>query len=205
MTAGLDGVRTLGPGDAPHVVDVLSEAFFDYPVMRFVLGSEAEDYRSRLGTFVGFAVRARVLREEVLLGIGDRGDLRGAALVSWPSRESPPELGELRERVWMELGPAARSRYEAFGVATARFGVDVPHIHLNMIGVRRAERGEGLGGRLIERVHRLSAEDTVSKGVTLTTEDEGNVALYEHLGYELVGRETAAPGLTTWGFFRPDP
>lgn len=107
--------------------------------------------------------------------------------------------------MWAELGSAARARYEAFGAAAARFDVDLPHIHLNMVGVRRAERGRGLGRRLIERVHRLSEEDPGSNGVTLTTEDEANLALYEHLGYELVGRETVAPRLTTWGFSRADP
>lgn len=148
---------------------------------------------------------ARVFRDEILLGIGDPANLGGAALVSRRGGpESPPDLGELRERVWAELGASARARYEAFSAASSRFQVDVPHIHLNMIGVRSRARGMGLGRRLIERVHVLSREDPASEGVTLTTEDEANVALYEHLGYELVGRATVAPELTTWGFFRPD-
>jgi GNAT superfamily N-acetyltransferase len=73
-----------------------------------------------------------------------------------------------------------------------------------MIGVRGRAQGEGLGRLLIEHVHSLSHEDSESEGVTLTTEDSANVSLYEHLGYEVVGKVVVAPELTTWGFFRPD-
>ncbi len=198
-------ILRLGEGDVPEIVDVLCEAFFDYPVMRFVLGPERADYSPKLGALINFFAMARVLRGETLLGIGERTDLDGAALVSrFTGRVSPPELDDLREQVWAELGTAARARYEAFGAACAPFQVDVPHIHLNMIGVRRRARGKGLGRRLIEHVHLLSQNDAESEGVTLNTEDAGNIPLYEHLGYKVLGHATVAPELETWGFFRPD-
>jgi hypothetical protein len=85
---------------------------------------------------------ARVFREETLLGIGDRPHLEAAALVSRPSRRATPTaLGDLRALVWAELGTAARARYDAFGVACAQFQIAVPHLHLNMIGVRRQAQG----------------------------------------------------------------
>ena len=197
-------VRELGREDVSEVVDLLCESFFDYPVMRFVLGG-GEGYEKRLETLVHFFVMARVLRGEVMLGIGDPGTLSAAALVSRPSGSaSPPELADLREKVWAELGTSARSRYEAFGAACAAFDVDVPHIHLNMLGVRGRAQGGGLGGRLIQYVHAMSGADPESEGVSLTTEDEANVSLYEHSGYRVVGSTTVAPELKTWGFFRPD-
>ena len=198
-------VVKLGEVDVGEVVGVLCESFFDYPAMRFVLGSETQHYEKKLETLVHFFVMARVLRGEVLLGIGGSGGLSAAALVSRPTGpESPPALGDLREKVWAELGTSARDRYEAFGTATAPFQFEAPHLHLNMVGVRRGAQGEGLGRRLIEHVHALSREDSQSEGVTLTTEDPANVSLYEYLGYEVVGQAVVAPELTTWGFFRPD-
>jgi ribosomal protein S18 acetylase RimI-like enzyme len=113
-------------------------------------------------------------------------------------------LSDLREQVWADLGSSARARYETFGAASAQFQVDVPHIHLSMIGVRRRARGVGLGRSLIEHVHRLSRNDIESEGVTLNTEKAVNVSLYEHFGYKLVSHATVAPGLETWSFFRPD-
>ena len=201
----LEIVFRLSGNDAAQVVDVLSEAFFDYPVMRFVLGADAVDYEQRVRTLVHYFVEARVLRGEVLLGIGHRESLNGAALVSRPGGPpGPPELGDLRERVWAELGPSARARYDSFAAACAPFELETPHIHLNMIGVRGAAKGKGLGRRLIEHVHLMSREDVASEGVTLTTEDEGNVPRYQHFGYEIVGHTTVGWGLKSWGFFRPD-
>ena len=60
-------------------------------------------------------------------------------------------------------------------------------------------------GEVDGKVIQLGSDDVREVvGVTLTTEDQANVSLYEHLGYEVVGQETVAPELRTWGFFRPD-
>lgn len=200
----MGSIHTLDASDVPEVVDVLCESFFDYPVMRYVVGP-AEDYSERLYTLVHFFVMARVFRGETMLAIGDRGDLDGVALASLPGRsEVPPELRELRDEVWERLGDSARSRYEAFGAATGHFEVDAPHIHLNMIAVRIPRQGAGFGRMLLEGVHRLSLEDSTSSGVTLTTENPANVTLYEHFGYEVVGHAHVASELESWGFFRPE-
>jgi len=189
----------------PRVVDVLHESFHDYPVMHFVLGSRGDDYDERLRTLIHYFVMARVFRGEVLLGASDGEELRGVALVSRPGGpRPPPELYELRTVVWAELGPDAEARYGAFGDACSPFQVDTPHLHLNMIGVRDAARGTGVGRDLLEAVHHLSAADPDSSGVSLTTENPKNVTLYEHFGYEIVGESVVGPQLTTWGFFRPD-
>ncbi len=198
-------VLTLGEGHAPEVTRVLCEAFHDYPVMRYVIGEGYDDYDRRLNTLVHFFVMARLLRNEALLGTMDDKDLAAAALVSYPGRgKTPAELMTIRDKVWDELGPESRSRYEAFGSACAPFDVEVPHIHLNMIGVSRAAQGCGLGRSLMDHVHLMSQEDASSQGVTLTTEDPANVPLYEHFGYRVVGHATLSPTLETWGFFRPD-
>lgn len=192
-------------GRVAEATDVLVEAFADYPVMRWVLGAPGDGYPARLRTLVGFFVQARALRSEPVLGIADGTGLAAAALVSYPGRrENPPELYELRDRVWRDLGDSARERYEAFSAACAPLIVDGPHIHLNMIGVRSSARGRGLGRQLIERVHAMSKADPGSTGVTLTTEDPTNVPLYEHLGYRVLGHAVVAHGLETWAFFRPD-
>lgn len=198
-------VHRLEPSAVPEVVDVLHESFYDYPVMRFVLGPKPE-YAERLRTLIHFFVMARVFRQEVMLGVPGAAGLRGAALISRPDGP-PPEAGfhELRTRVWEELGHDAEARYAAFGEACAPFQLDMPHLHLNMIGVRKEAQGTGVGRRLLAAVHDLSRADARSGGVTLTTEDPGNVSLYQHFGYEVVGETVVGPELTTWGFYRADP
>jgi hypothetical protein len=48
----------------------------------------------------------------------------------------------------------------------------------------------------------MSERDAVSAGVSLTTEDPKNVALYQHFGYEVVAHDLVAGKLETWLFFR---
>ncbi len=74
-------VEVLDPADVADVVSVLCETFADAPVMRFVLGSSGR-FTARLEKLVTFFVRARVLRDEVLLGIRSPRGLDAAALVS---------------------------------------------------------------------------------------------------------------------------
>jgi GNAT superfamily N-acetyltransferase len=196
-------VTKLSSDQTEDVVTVLCDAFQDYPVMRYVLGPDG-DYDRRLRTLIGFFVSARVYRNEPVLGVYDRsGMLAATALMSIPDeREAPEALATRREQVWAELGAAERARYEAYGVACARFTVASPHYHLNMIGVRRSHVGRGLARRLLEAVHRLSDADSGSSGVSLTTETEQNLPLYEYFGYRRIGHAVLGDELQTWGFFR---
>jgi GNAT superfamily N-acetyltransferase len=187
------------------VVDVLCEAFRDYPVMRFVLGQDdGPDRAERLRQLVHFFVMARALRGEPLLGIREGDELVAAAIMSFPDGgASPPELAALRDALWHRLGPEARSRYERCGEVWQELGVTVPHVHLNMIGVRRGHQGRGLARRLLEEAQEISRSTSGSQGVTLTTEDTRNVSVYEHVGYHVVGHARIAPELETWAMFRP--
>lgn len=199
-----DAPRLLdGRATADDVVRVLCEAFADYPVMRYVLGREGA-YPERLRILIGFFHGARVLRDDAILGISDGRELCGVALCSLPDRVAPPELDLLRDRTWAALGADARARYDDCVRAWESTGVDEPNIHVNMVAVVPDRQGRGLARALLERVHAMSRERADSRGVTLSTESERNVALYRHLGYQVVGQATIAPGLETWDFFRPD-
>ena len=195
-------VDDLARPDLPEVVDVLMDAFGAYPVLRFVLGPRAGE-RAALGRLVTYFATARVLRREPMLGVREGGRLLGVALLSSPASATPPELEALRSRLWAELGPPAEARYERYGRAASTFTPEGPHVHLNMLGVRTEAQGTGLGRALLEAVHARAAADTDVGGVSLATEVRGNVSLYRHFGYEVLGRVDVAPGLTTWSMFRP--
>jgi GNAT superfamily N-acetyltransferase len=187
----------------PQAADVLSEAFFNYPVMKYVLG-EKEDYDIRLRKLVSYFVSARVLRKEPLLGIyNSENKLVAAAAVTLPGEiPSPPELFKLRDELWAELGSEEKARYENYG--NAAFGL-LPkelHHHLNMIGVRNAYQGKGLARLLINAVEELVLELPFSTGVSLNTEVESNANFYLHLGFELLDKSHVDENLVTWGFFK---
>lgn len=197
-------VQILSAAHAADIVSVLGEAFHDYPVMRFVLGS-APNYDRRLHALVHLFVAGRVLRDEPLLGVHDTsGGLIGAAIMSLPGQgEAPLTLVARRESTWAELGNAERQRYEAYGAACQPFAVTDRHHHLNMIGVRRSAGGTGLGRKLLDAVHDLAARDPDSAGVSLATERPANVELYRHFGYRVIGQARVGDGLETWALFRP--
>ena len=192
------------PSTAPVVVDVMCDAFRDYPVMRFVLGNAIEGPDDpRLRALVGLFVRARELRGEPMFALLEGDRAVGAATGTLPGTRPPSEaFVQLRERVWSELGPEPRARYEAFATAGEPFYPREPHHHLNMLGVRRSHAGRGLARPLLEAVHALADADPNSTGVTLSTEDPKNVPLYEHFGYVVQGHVAVGDGLESWVFCR---
>ncbi len=197
-------VSILSPLQAQEAVDVLCDAFSSYPVMRYVIGPPGPDFERRLRTLLDFFVAARFLGNDLVLSC-DAGDgvIAGVATVTLPGGGDPPEeLAQRRKAVWRRLGEGARMRYEAQGEALREFELDQPHYHLNLIGVRPSHRGRGLGRRLLEEVHRRSARDPVSCGVTLNTEDPLNVALYQRFGYRVLGHAHVSGELESWYMFR---
>lgn len=194
-------VRQLRPRDAASIVDVLCEAFHDYPVMRFVLGAE-DDYAERLRTLIGLFVAARALNDDVMLGIHDRDRLVAVVTTSNPATPAHPDFADVRDAVWQRLGANAQRRYELCVRAWSTTGLDVRQLHVNMIGVRDAYRGSGLARRLFNEVHALAERSPWAEGVSLTTEVRRNVDLYRHLGYEVVGEASVTSQLHVWNMFR---
>jgi hypothetical protein len=195
-------VRVLGKEDVPGIVDVLCDSFADYPVMRFILGSEL-NYSRRLKILINFFVMARIYREEVVFGLGDSTKLSGVALTSNPNKEVKiAELIDLRNSVWQRLGPETLKRYQMFNDVWAQFNIDVPHIHLNMIGIKFEDQGKGYANKLMAQVNILSKSDPVSEGISLTTEDPAKVSFYQYLGYNLIGEARVYKEIKTWGFFK---
>ena len=206
IVAGNPLVRMVAADDAELVTDVVTDAFRYYPVPRYVMGDDSEESTVGMRHLIRFFVMARALRQEPIFGVDVDGQLTGVALVSNPSGPPVPEaFVALREQTWALLGPDVRRRYEAFGQATQRFSVDEPHLHLNMLAVRRAYHGRGFGRRLLEVVHALAEASSVFRGVTLTTEEPANVGLYQHFGYDVIGHERVGEGLETWGMYRRNP
>ena len=200
------GLHPLTQDRADDAVDVLCEAFHDYPFMRYVIGQGVEDYDHRLRAMVAFFTFARFVGDDLVLGATGEGHrLVGVTTVTRPGpRRRPPELTARRETLWQLLGKEARSRYESYGQACEGFWDAAPHFHANMVGVRRGYAGQGIGRCLLDAVHDASRDDPQSIGVALTTEDPGNVPLYEHLGYRVTGTAQISNTIRTWGFFRPN-
>jgi ribosomal protein S18 acetylase RimI-like enzyme len=197
-------VERLTPEAVDEMLDVFCDAFHDYPVMRAVAGPGG-DYETRLRQLIELFVMNRARRGDPLYGVRDAtGRLVGAMTMTAPGGpEDPPGAAEHRRAVWQALGPDAHGRYEAMTRCWKQFDRPDRHHHVNMIGVVRSRAGRGLGRALLDAAHGLADADAASAGVSLTTERPGNVDLYRHLGYEVVGRLRVSADMETWGLFRP--
>lgn len=198
---GKQAVLEVGEGRHSDVTSVLGAAFHDYPVMRFILGTD-DEYDRRLLQLIGFFVTARFVRNDPVLAIGEADAFHGVATLTAPEeRADSPEFDELRQAVWDDLGAGARERYAQLCDVWGGFWLRAPHVHVNMIGVLPAHQGKGYARALLDVVHERSQAHPASLGVSLTTEDPRNVPLYEHFGYKVTGHARVG-GLETWNFFR---
>jgi GNAT superfamily N-acetyltransferase len=188
-----------------EAVSVLCDAFHDYPVMRYVLADSGADFERHHLALSGLFVSARAERGHPILMIEEDGHAVAVVTITPPGdRELPPAFVARRDALWRDLGPGAKERYERLGEVWNTFTSPEPQYHVNMIGVRRTHQGRGLARPLLEAAHAMSLRDPASKGVSLTTEDPKNVALYKHFGYRVVGHARVADALETWGFFREE-
>jgi ribosomal protein S18 acetylase RimI-like enzyme len=198
-------VVPLPPADDRRAIAVLAEAFADYPALRFVIGPAGDAFPERLAALLGFFVAARRARGEPVLGVRSGEDWAAVALATLPDAVAPPgSLDAARERTWGLLGRDARARYEELGERWGSLAVAEPHVHLNLVGVRAAERGRGLGAALVRAVVERSRAHPTSRGVSLSTETESNVGFYRALGFEVRGAIEVEPDVRSWVMVRPD-
>ena len=191
--------------DVERVIEVLAEAFSGYPVMRFTVGDEG-GVAARERRLVRLFVERRVARGGPMYAVSNRENstgknFLGAILLTTPSEPESPRAAEISAEAWRELGEDARLRYDQYAKASNFFASHPPHLHLNMIGVRRSIKGAGLGRVLLDKVRALAEAEPGWNGVSLTTENPSNVELYKHFGYEIAGEGEFAPGLPTWGMY----
>ena len=199
-------ITSLPASRAGAAVDVLVDAFHDYPVMRYVVGDAGDDYDRRLHRLIDLFVARRVDHGHPVLAVERDGAVVGVATLTLPGDPGPPsaEFDAQRDALWRELGQDAKERMERLVEIWQRLTIPGPQYHLNMLGVLRAHAGQGVGRILLDEVHRISREHPESTGVSLSTEDPKNVRLYEHCGYEVRFHERVSPALETWILFRPD-
>jgi hypothetical protein len=189
----------LPPERREDVIDVLADAFDDYPLMHWVVGPGGDVRR-----LIAFFVSRRVMRGGPLLGVFDGNRLVGAAAITLPAEPAPPPgITALDVDVWRDLGEPARERYQSYAETTSPFFAGLGrHHHLNMIGIRHSHKGRGLARPLLEAVRQMSDADPDSTGVSLTTELHRNVKLYEHFGYSVIAQKPVSDNVQTWGLVR---
>ncbi|MER5555004.1 GNAT family N-acetyltransferase [Streptomyces sp. NPDC002793] len=189
-------VRRAKRRDRDQVVRILEEAFHEDPVSSWVFPDE-EHRRAVHGKFLG--VFADVTLD------GGRVDLLedGAAVALWLSVPAGvPEEDDDTPALMRETADPDNERAELVGRLTgAVHPHDRAHEYLLMIGVSPERQGEGIGEALMRGV--LERCDREGTPAYLEASSGRSRALYERLGFTLMGRTVDLPdGPSMWPMWR---
>jgi ribosomal protein S18 acetylase RimI-like enzyme len=210
-THAREGLADLQAIDELAARELLASAFAHDPLFVAVAGpADAPASAAGRQAFAGF-----VLAMNRVVGGRPRGCFRAGALVGVALLE-PPAPSRLAASVAalrfipvaLRVGPRASALLNRYWLRTREAAPRERHHYLALLGVDPRVQGQGIGKQLVlDAVARARAAG--SELVALDTENQANVALYEHLGFvetqrlELDGgpaihcmRRAPAPGST---------
>ena len=181
---------------------VLARAFFGEPLAVLAFPDET----TRAGMLVAFFEwRVRYARRYAHAW-RPPGPVTAAALVLEPDAEHYSDArmaasgyATVTERLGADADRAGEAAAPVFGACdeAAERTCDPADWEIELIGVDPDVQGAGVGGRLVDAIHRRA--DAAGNGVRLFTLSEANVGFYTRHGYAVVaeGREPLS-GLDFW-------
>ena len=183
------------------MADALSDAFWDDPVLSWIL--REEDSRSRrLARLFGVQLRGHYLPLGTVWTTPDRA---GASLWAPPGHAIIPPTTILRYLPDMirALGRHGVRALRTLNYVEGKHPKDPPHWYLGVLGTRTAAQGQGIGSALLTPV--LDRCDDEGVPAYLESSKESNIAFYRRHGFE-VTEEIALPfgGPSIWAMWR-DP
>ncbi len=186
-----------GDGDIEALSDVLRAAFWDDPVMMWMLPDEKSRSRRLAGLF-------KVLLKTHYLSmrtVWTTPEQQGGALWAPPKHWRIPTWDIVRAGPGLALALGLRS------ITALRFLEEVdkqhpsePHWYLGVLGTGPAYQGKGIGSALMQPV--LERCDREGLPAYLESSKEQNIPFYSRHGFEVTGEITAMGGPTLWPMWR---
>ena len=207
MTTGAEG----GPGAAPAVrlaavdererlAEALTAAFFDDPVMTWILSDPIRRPR-RLAAMFAVLLKGHYLP---LQTVWTTPDIAGGALWAPPGHGVVPITTVIRNGIDLlrALGTQSIRAMRALTHVEQLHPKD-PHWYLGVLGTRPERQGTGVGSALLAPV--LARCDDEGVPAYLESSKESNIAFYRRHGFAVTG-EIPLPGggPTVWPMWR-DP
>lgn len=188
-----------------EAIDILSKAFTNDPMVRYLLQSSNATYSRSLYEMFRFSCEVRLLLNWPILGCWDtQHRLVGVACLSLPGKTVwPPALKEVYHELKACIGVHATTSMKEYTRKADTNRPEEPHYHLGIIGIDPKQQGHGYGGKLLRVLHKMSEAHPSSTGIWLDTENPRNVTLYQHFGYQIKAL-TQLGDVQIWGMFRPN-
>lgn len=196
--ASENGIVMASHSDRGAVAEALADAFYDDPVMSWILPEE-ESRKLRLKRLFLVLLRSHYLR---LGTVWTTKDIAGAALWGSPGNAIIPPTTVLRYTPAMlhALGRHALRALRALSHVENLHPTE-PHWYLGVLGTRTALQGKGIGSALLQPVLEKCDEELMP--AYLESSKQSNIAFYRRHGFELTG-EIQLPfgGPPVWPMWR---
>ncbi|MGE2733177.1 GNAT family N-acetyltransferase [Mycolicibacterium vaccae] len=186
--------------DVKPLSQVLGRAFFDDPVMMWMLPDDARRARALPRVFAAMTRHHFLAGEAAEIASRD-GTLGAAALWDPPGRwkQTPREEMRMMPAMLLAMGRHVR-RGQAMAELMKQQHPEEPHWYLGVIGSDPTVRGAGLGWALMEsRLNRCDAEGAPAY---LESTKETNLGYYARFGFEVTGELTIPGGPPIWQMWR---
>jgi GNAT superfamily N-acetyltransferase len=194
-------VSSAGKQDVKALARVLGLAFFDDPVMMWMVPDEAKRRRA-LPLVFGAMVRHHFLAGDAVEVAGRGGRVGAAALWDPPGRWKQTQREELRMMPTFLLAMGLQvGRGLRMSELMKKHHPEEPHWYLGVIGSDPGVRGAGFGQALMKS--RLDRCDAEGAPAYLESSKESNVPYYLRFGFEVTGEITIPDdGPTMWQMWR---
>jgi ribosomal protein S18 acetylase RimI-like enzyme len=193
----------LTKSDMARSTEVLIDAFWDDPLNLYFI-PEGENRRKLLSEYIQFRLKFAFKYGEVY---STSTDFEGIAAWFPPGMSDMTNFRLLRTgglNLVRRLGMDTVSRMSRIGSHTAglrKQHLPEPHWHLFPIAVHPKHQGKGFASALMRPM--LERIQNESLPCFLETQNEKNVSLYEHFGFEVIFKETFPEvELSNWGMVR---
>jgi ribosomal protein S18 acetylase RimI-like enzyme len=184
--------------DRPVIAAALQDAFFDDPVMSWILPEERSRSR-RLARLFSALLRGHYLPVGTVWTTPEN---TGAALWAPPGRAIIPSTTILRHSPEMlhALGRHTRRALRALSYVDRQHPKQ-PHWYLGVLGTRVANQGKGIGSALLGPV--LDQCDETGLPAYLESSKHSNIAFYRRHGFEVTGEiQLPLGGPPIWPMWR---
>ncbi len=197
---GPDPVRGIGAGDVDGVVDTLTLAFADDPVMSWVF-PDPRHRRRRLAALWRHAAWGVYLPAGACTALADdHTPFAGAALWRADDAAENSYFEDHAEELAADLGEDL-GQLGVLGALMAEHHPDEPHWYLLALGTRPELQGRGIGGTLLART--LAELDAVGAPAYLEATSTRSRVLYERHGFEITAVIELPDGPSVWPMWRP--
>ncbi len=185
-------VRPAARSDVDALCRVLGRAFFDDPVMAWMLPDPQARRRKLHKQFAGLTRHHHLARGGVEIAGAESG-IAAAALWDPPDqwRHTPAEELRAAPSMLLTFGKAVRRGMQVSELMK-RSHPDEPHWYLAVIGSDPQVRGDGFGHALMRS--RLDRCDAEFAPAYLESSNPDNIGYYQRFGFELTGEITLPDG-----------